>query len=319
MKTIKINCFGDSVTEGMSMVGHHTSEYGRKSYPAQLYTILKDNGYDVEVQNYGHGGECLADIAARVGAYPCVTCEDIVLPGSGEGINLGKNPDTKLRLSCGNGAYSDRKVFFTQMSHDTNPIYLDGVLCQMSAINMEENIIALARPGRDMLVPKGSMLFTANDRNADVNIFYAGINDGDTLSLEEYVAIMKKCAEVNGGKYIVLGCTHAIWEKWSDLEGSPEEKYEQYKNACYKAFGVHFIDLYDEFSRHSVDMLVKEGKFSDKSEEELQIIREKLAGHIIPAELVFDYKLEDNVHLSSEGYLVIALLVFERLKRLSYI
>ena len=45
MRKIVINCVGDSVTEGMSMVGHHTSDYGKASYPARLYTILKDNNF----------------------------------------------------------------------------------------------------------------------------------------------------------------------------------------------------------------------------------------------------------------------------------
>ena len=62
MKKIIINCIGDSVTEGMAMVGHHSAEYGKDSYPAQLYTMLVDNGYNVKVNNYGHGGEKVAEI-----------------------------------------------------------------------------------------------------------------------------------------------------------------------------------------------------------------------------------------------------------------
>ena len=44
MKPITINCFGDSVTEGMTMDGHHTADYGKKPFPAQLYTMLRDEG-----------------------------------------------------------------------------------------------------------------------------------------------------------------------------------------------------------------------------------------------------------------------------------
>ena len=37
---ITIQCYGDSVTEGMMMEGHHTAEYGKKSFPAHTNTIL---------------------------------------------------------------------------------------------------------------------------------------------------------------------------------------------------------------------------------------------------------------------------------------
>ena len=87
-KTV-INCVGDSVTEGMGLYGHHTADYGASSYPARLNTILRNNGYtDVEVNNYGHGGECFPDVAARMGAVAAYISEDLKICDN-ESVSLG--------------------------------------------------------------------------------------------------------------------------------------------------------------------------------------------------------------------------------------
>lgn len=326
MKKIIINCIGDSVTEGMAMVGHHSAEYGKDSYPAQLYTMLVDNGYNVKVNNYGHGGEKVAEIGVRCGAFACVTTEELVLPKTYERVSLGKRSvenengmKTKLKIIC-EAEEDDREVYFTQMSHDTNPVIIDSNPCIMSVVNDNENVITLANPvGADVVIPKNSLVLTANNKNADINILYGGINDGDKLALKDFIYIMKKCGDVNGGKSLIIGSTKAIWERWNDLEGTKEEKYDKYKRECQKTFGPRFVDLYDEFSRHGMDIALEEGCFRDKTQEELNVMRDKLKNHILPKEFCYDHQTENDVHLSKEGYKVFAKIVFERLKSLNYI
>lgn len=170
------------------------------------------------------------------------------------------------------------------------------------------------------VIPQGSLLFTGNHRAGDVHIVYAGINDGVSLTLQRFLKSMRACAEANGGRCIILGATHALWEKWDDVPGeTPAEKYEAYRRACMQTLGVHFIDQYDEFSRHGVDIALAQGCFADLSEEQRTEMRQKLAQHILPAEVVYDKQSEGNVHLSSEGYRVVASLVLERMKRLGYL
>ena len=327
-RKIVINCVGDSITEGMGMRGHHFSDYGAATYPARLYTILKDNGYgNVEVNNYGHGGECYAEIVARAGGVAAVITEDLTVPdnmrvslGVREREN-GKTLNTKLKLCYADENGEDICVYFTQMSHDTNPVIIDGMKYIMDVENDNENVIKkMYTDHKDTYIPAGSVLFTANKRDPDVNIIFGGANDGASMTLKKFIELTKKCASVNGGKYIVLGSTHAIFKNWADVPGdSVEEKYRYYRRACIESFGIHFIDLYDEFSRHGLDIALEAGYFKDLSGDEKNIIREKLSNHIMPAEFVYDKKSENNVHLCEEGYHVIAALVFERLKLLGYL
>ncbi len=324
----RIHCYGDSVTEGMNMLGHHTAAYGMDSYPAQLYTILTDAGYNVEVKNYGHGGERIEEVAVRCGGVACYTTEDILVPRDRGCVSLGKRcvddaqrvSGTKLKIFSGKTQSEDLHIFFTQMSHDTNPVIINGRRYEMQVLGENENVISQQEPNlMPDLIPKGSLLITANEKNADVNIFYAGINNWQNLTLQSYIALMQKCAAANGGRYLILGATHAIWEQWPDLEGSSTQRYDTYRRACYRAFGIHFVDLYEEFSRHGLDIALQSGCFADKNTEEQRAMREKMKDHRIPAEFSYDGKSENNVHLSKEGYCVIARLVYQRLLQLSYL
>ena len=327
-RKIIINCVGDSVTEGMCMSGHHYAQYGKATYPARLYTILKDNGYkNVEVNNYGHGGECFPDVAARIGGVAAVITEDLLIKDN-TAVSLGKrtrkdgqNLNTKVKLCYSDENGEDMCVYFTQMSHDTNPVTIDGVKYIMSVVDDNENCITkMYGDHKEAVIPAGSLLLTANKRTPDVNVIYAGINDGASFTLKKFIDLTKKCAAVNGGKYIVLGCTHPIFEKWKDVSGeNKEEKYHEYRRACMENFGIHFIDLYDEFSRHGLDIAIEAGYFKNLTEKQKDAVRDKLKQHIIPAEFVYDKKSENNVHLSEEGYHVIATLVFERMKLLGYL
>ena len=325
MKPITINCFGDSVTEDMTMDGHHTADYGKKPFPAQLYTMLRDEGYDVQVVNSGHGGEDVSAVAARSGGIACYVSEELAVPGD-TWVSLGKrrrtdgrNYDTALRLYDADGAGEDYCVYFTQMSHDTNPVHIDGVPYQMKTEDETNFIRRMDTDGGTISIPRGAEVFTANNRNADVNIFYAGINDGKSLTLRRFIKAMKASAAVNGGRYILLGATHAIWNNWSDVQGSPEEKYQIYRRACMEAFGVHFIDLYDEFARHGLDIALERGYFADIPAQRLDEMRALLCAHTIPAEFSYNKESQGNVHLSEEGYYVMACLIEERMKRLGYL
>lgn len=324
---ITINCFGDSVTEGMALNGAHYARYGESPFPARLQTILTDNGYGyVTVCNCGHGGERTADIAARLGGLACYVSEKITIPADNQKVSLGTMvkesghvAGTKLKVPYPDGNGKDYCVYITQTSHDTNPVWIDGVKYTMTVSDGADWIAKTVADGVETVIPEGSFFFTANNRGGAVNILYSGINDGNELTFKRWADMTEACGAVNGGKYIVLGCTHSLFERWSDIEGmTSEEKYKDYRKKCMERFGFRFIDLYDEFSRHGVDYAIAAGYFQDVSKEEIQAMRDKLSAHTIPGKFCYNGS-EGDVHLSEAGYHVIAMLIFERLKLLSYI
>lgn len=320
---IVINCVGDSVTEGMGVDGDYRAKYGKATYPARLFTILTDNGYDVVVNNYGHGGERIPDIATRIGAYPCIFTEDITIPSNNANTSLGlmtapngRVLNTKIAVPYKNDDYC---VFFTQTNFDTNPLYIDGVEYTLTIGNNENFIKKRVSDGKQTVINAGTFLYTRNNRNPSVNIIMGGINDGSSLTLERYIDMMLACLNANGGKGIVLGSTHLLCSTWSDVTGSSAaEKWEMYHRACVNAFGNRFIDLYFEFPLHAVQIALDSGYWTDKTTDQLVGIQTKLNNHIIPGDLTVD-GTEGNVHLNEVGYQIIATLVFDRLKRLNYI
>lgn len=321
---ITVLCSGDSVTQGNST---------ESSYPGRLQAILNDQGYDVEVINCGHGGECLSAVVARMGGVACYLGEDLVIPADNSPVSLGQRSfigghisGTKLKLCYPDKAGEDLCVYFTDTNRDTNPITIGGKEYILT-IDQERKINYLQKKdpdGIETVIPKGSLVFTAHRRCADVNVIFAGLNDGGDLTLQRWLDTMEACGKMNGGKYIVIGAmianNHPLWNVWQDVEGdTPEEKYAFYRRAALERFGMHFVDLYEEFPIRGLDLILSGGYLADKSPEELAAMREKLKEHIIPAEITYNGLADKEVHLSVEGYHAIACLLAERMKLLGYL
>jgi len=319
-----ISCWGDSITEGMYLDGNHSAEYGKAPYPAQLNTIMTDNGHeDFTVNNYGHGGECMPDVMARLGAVCAVFTEDVVVPGDGSTVTIGTHAETgglrtdsKIQIPFKNKNGTNYNVALTQLSHDTNPITINGNQFSMSISS--QTIYLSQQSGSSITIPKGSLMFTADNRNSTIDIVYAGVNDAISLTLEIYLKFMAKVAEKNP-KYLCIGCQNALFQYWSDLTGTVAEKYEAYSAACTEQMGVHFVDLYQEFYTVAMKYALEGGYFSDKTAEELAAMETLLSQKTMPAEFSYDNAHEGNVHLNAAGYYVIARIIYNRLLALNYI
>ncbi len=329
---LKIDCYGDSVTQGVTLCGDGGAEYGKGTYPSWLVTILTDRGYDVSVKNHGHAGERTADVCVRCGAMNCYTTEEIILPKHRGGASMGvrsfpppkcKNIGTKLYIPKDEyGLSSDQYIYFNSTDRETNPATIGGVDCDIEVKSYYENEVStICDYNVDTVIPAHSQFFVANKASADVNIFYAGFNDRGNLTLSDFINMNKACGAINGGNYIILGCTSPIWisHGWEDLTGTDEQRYAKYKKACYDAFENRFIDLYEEFSNRGIDIAVDMGLLSDKSEDELVNMRKQAKKHIFPAEFSNVGKSGNILHLSETGCAVIAVLVVERLEQLGYI
>jgi len=319
-----ISCWGDSITEGMYLDGNHSAEYGKAPYPAQLNTIMTDNGYkDFTVNNYGHGGECMPDVMSRLGAVCAIFGEDVTIPGDGTAVvigthaeNGGLRTDSKIQIPFKNKNGTNYNVALTQLSHDTNPVTINGNQFSMSISS--QTIYLSQTTGAAITVPKGSLMFTADNRNSTIDIVYAGVNDATSLTLDIYLKFMAKVAEKNPN-YLCIGCQNALFQYWSDLTGTVAEKYATYSEACTEQMGVHFVDLYQEFYPVAIKYAQEGGYFSGKTAEEFAAMEALLAQKIMPAEFSYDDAHQGNVHLNAAGYYVMARIIYNRLVALNYI
>ena len=321
---LTVLCSGDSVTQGNS---------AENSYPGRLQAILNEQGYDAEVINCGHGGECLSAVVARMGGVACYVGEDLTIPADNFPVSLGQRSfigghisGTKLRLCYPDQAGEDLCVYFTDTNRDTNPITIGGkeYILTIDQVNKINYLQKKDPDGKETVIHKGSLVFTAHKRCADVNIIFAGLNDGGALTLQRWLDTMEACGKLNGGKYIIIGGmlanNHPLWNCWCDVKGdTPDEKYAYYRRAALERFGMHFLDLYEEFAYRGLDLIIEGGYLADKTEDELAIMRQKLKDHIIPVEITCDHIADRNVHLSIEGYHAIAMLLAERMRLLGYL
>lgn len=317
-----ISCFGDSVTEGMSTDGHHTADYGKDPYPAQLFTLLKDNNYPYNVNNYGHGGERLLDVASRLSSVPCYFSEDVTIPADGMEVSLGimTNNNGKITGTKIKSIYDDECIYFTQLQSDTNPIYINNIPYVMSIHDNANWIRKLNNDNQNTTITKGTILLTNNFKNSYINIIYAGYNDRTNMSLEKFIYYNKKCLEYQNNKCLIIGSTHSIFTNWNDVQGNnTQEKYENYAKRCLNEFGYNFIDLYKLFFENAMNYALDGGYFTDKTQEEITSMQNLLDQKIIPAEFSYDNNSQGNVHLNRIGYYVVARLIFERLTQLNLI
>lgn len=312
----KICCIGDSLTEGYMMQGSHYANYGDAPYPAQLKTLLWDNGYNYwDVENYGHGGENLADIVCRNGGFPICFTEDITIPANGDPVDI----TDKLYTPVKNSNNVNYDVKFTQLSHDTNPVYINGISYTMTITNNHMYIAKTVNDNQTTTILKNTLMFANSFKNANIYIVYGGVNDGASLTLANWIKLNKSMGNNNGGRYLVIGATRPLWNNWSDITGTDAEKYQKYVEKANEEFGVRFIDLYKDFFQNALPYALSAGYFSDKTTEELQNMRTLLNQHIIPAEFSYDNAHQGDVHLNKAGYYVMAKLIYDRLIELNYI
>jgi len=334
-KIINIQCVGDSVTAGIFTTGSFTSFYGDGPYPAQLNKLLFDAGYKyANVTNCGHPGERTVDIAVRCGGFPCYFSEDITIPGDGSAVSLGvvsnvggRAVGSIIKIPYADSTGNDYCVYFTRGGDNATSgaivqtVYINDVkyLLDIDDSHNQNKLRKKTADGVDVTITAGTLLFTSDNRDADVNIFYGGLNDGQSMSLQRFLDTMTRCGAINGGKYIMVGSTHPIWNNWDGITGdTAAEKYQMYLREMNLAFGVHFIDMYKEWFEHAMEYSLEAGYWTDKTQAELEEMEALLAQKIIPSEFTGD-GTEGDVHLSIEGYYVFAKLIFERLKMLNYL
>ena len=325
-RDILIICTGDSFTEGMGMTGAGYANYGENPYPAQLYKMLVDAGYKrVTVVNQGQGGETVPTMAARTGGVECYIRSAFHFPADDKRILINSTDDCKFVIAFDNVKDNKYGVVFTDAKPVTNPIVIDDQQYIMTVEHDEKwtkhyNYIQRTEGNTTTFIPQGAIIKTNSPKKPDISILYGGLNGSNELSFEKWASLMDACLSTSGGKGIVMGSTHRIWESWLDIEGeNREEKYQSYKRKAVARFGQRFLDLYELFFNYATGYCLDAGFFENKNEEELNQIRELMSNHIVPKEFSYDGAHQGDVHLNREGYYVVSKLVFDRLIALGYL
>lgn len=316
VSTLTIKCVGDSVTEGMAMPDAHQAVLDGSTYPSILYTMLKNNGKEVKVENAGHGGEDTATILARVGGIPLYVNEDLKFNGSGKVESI----DKKLTA-----VFSDTiqlPISFKYTGTDVNPILINGNKYKAS---LEENNkvwkTALYRGEGDStsVIPAGTPAQLGGSTGNAVTIIFAGINDSADINIDKYVEMLKAGANACGGNYIILGPHQKIYDKANFVSGkTSEERRINYRNRMTAEFGNRFVDLNNDWCARALTVATQNGFFANSSADQLAAIQKKLNNRDIPAEFTYNNKAY-NVHLNKAGYTVIAQIVYEKLVELGYV
>lgn len=314
---ITIKCTGDSLTEGYGMKDAHKAILGGSSYPSILYTFLNENGVNAVVENAGHGGENTATIISRLGGATLYANEDFVFDGKLKSQSI----DNKITAVFDDK--TKKTISFKYTNTDVNPILINNrqYKAVTEAVPGNKWNTFLYKDARDASekVKAGSVIKLTGTSNNDLNIIFAGSNDSEDINIDDYVAMLKNGAAVNGNKCIIVGPHLKIYDRKNFVKGKTSaERKKNYLKRMHKEFGDSFIDLSSDWYSRALKISTARGYFSGYSDAQLAVIQKKLDKGITPAEFTVN-NTDGNVHFNEAGYTVVAYLVFERMIKLGYI
>ncbi|MDP4133014.1 MAG: stalk domain-containing protein [Bacillota bacterium] len=291
VKDYTIACWGDSLTAGD----------GGTPYPTVLAQLTGLTTY-----NLGIGGETALTIAARQGAYDIVALEDFTIPASG-------SVQIKYQ-TAGKG-----EVFPRQNQAKWSPAYIDGVEGTLTfdvdttsqPRALKSTTFTRTTPGEAVAVKKGDKIITsASLLKADINVIYIGCNgvwdedNSGALNTKEQadklINMIKKMIKntKDPEKYVVVGFTFGKASDWNIVDAAMKD-----------AFGEHYIA--------SRSLLATEKALSDAGLTATEQDKTDIASGAIPISL--NKSTTDRTHLNSNGYALLAKIVYNKLIELGYI
>jgi hypothetical protein len=256
--------------------------------------VLKENisadcgDVEVEVVNFGVGGESSEMICARAGVYkPLALTEEVTLPQDRKKVEVFLN-------------YS---VLRQGGDNSVNPCYIGGVegeitIEQASYVAAEYHYyFTRTKMGEEVTVSAGEKVVTAatNEYKDYISVIFIGQNGGwadeEDLIAQQRALIERQ--EKNKEKFLILGLTSGSRESRAALEEKMQAEY-----------GDQYVNLREYLSGDGVR--AQNIKTSEEDEE-------LMAAGVVPACL-----RADSVHLNAKGYKAIGDYVYQRMKALGY-
>lgn len=327
-----ICCYGDSVTAGYGVSDEGSSSYKGKNYPAQLKTLLIDNGYVLDIVNNGHGGERSNEICARLGGNVCgYLGEDITIPANNPMVSLGEAVVTNYQVSGskinGTGKNYDgtqAELLFTATNRHTRPMLVGDRLCNFyqaaGSSGTIQYIQLVTSVGKEIVIPKYSVLAIGEDvpKFNCINVVFMGINDGGNMSLDMWINRNKSFIDTNPNT-IVCGLFSQAWTWWQGMVGTNEQKRAVYIEKALETFGSHFLDLYQIFTTERCIEIANEGGYLlDRTQEQIDADNTAFANHHTCPSLTAG-GTENEVHFNEIGYYVFARVVYDKLVALDMV
>lgn len=234
-----LKAFGDSLTQG---AGSNNNPYTNE---------LQSLNPNINVINYGVGGETINTIAARIGGVPCFCSQDFVLPGNGSWVEISSYANQRLINEYGKSVFP----LLQGGNESVNPVIVEGIECTMK---FEWDGVPFSNPNGKYYIKrnktyesnytiKAKSIFTFNSaRNIDSDyaVYFMGQNGGyDTI--EQFIEILDRCIEYVGTKnFLVLGL-HT---------GTPSERSEL-ESKFLKRYSSRYVNLRQYFSSNAmIDM-----------------------------------------------------------------
>lgn len=289
---LNIVCWGDSLTAGAGGKG--------TTYPNELQKILNNHSiYNFKVYNAGVGGENSATITSRAGGIPfIVRIDDQIIPPNKVPVKISflDNNNMNVRpLYQGSGLYS--KEFIGKLG------------------NIEGKINLIQPKGRSV-IPKSSDYYTftrlnngeqinfslsqkftldfSNMHKNDIYIIWIGQNDGKDFqnAILNTKAIIDHMTSSNK-KFIVMN------------RPSGNSSRDNEDKAWLKQFPNNFIPIRQYMIKHGLE----DAGIKPTLQDEIDI-----NNGTVPSSL-----RSDQVHFNSQGYKVVANVVFHKMEKLGWI
>lgn len=305
----QIPCVGNSLTMGAA-----SGDYFNNTYPARLQQFCEEKGIkNVKFTNCGVGGETIAAIAARQGAIPMLTKDDITIPSSNqESVNVSFK-------SAWGGIYErfPEKTFtfqgYTVPNFNNiriNPCYIGGVEGELSFAST--NVFSFKRKenGTEKTIKTGTPIICNMSKEFHepyAAIFEVGAN-GCYDDTQDYLAQVKACVNYyNTPNYIVIGCHYVTDENTHPEYKSTLSDRKEQESAFIKEFGVKFFNLRRLLNEYGIEYAKQLGLLADDyvpTEDDTTAISK---GQCPP---VF---LSDGIHFNEIGYNLKAHFIFDRM------
>lgn len=282
----RIICWGDSITQGMGMGG-------TLDYPSVLQTLV---GNKYRVLNAGSPGEKSQTIAARQGAYTVTLDCDLVFKADYGSVYLDGVNGPNLIIDDGSILDLDQNGEGFRNDLPSNIVYINGKKYELDANGKCVEIIREDYK-KKLVIKKGTKVefeCARKQQGSYCEIFYVGANDGPQEP-EKLVARYKAMAKRHGNdRYIV------IIPQWDT----------RYTEALKAEFGDKAIDIRAEMC--SIDAEKEFGFYMSDDD------KKRMRDGKLPLLYLYKNSPNESLHLSAEGYEVMANIIYKHGKTLGY-